>query len=119
MGVRDAQVFSLRPAQHDEAEELLLDALARPAGLAEITFAAGGHEGADRAVARLEVGNGAARLDDLTDVLVAHRPSGRRDVHAAVVSVDIGAANAGGRHLENDIIRLLDLRVRDVLDNDF
>ena len=119
MGVRNAQVFRLRPAQHDKAEELLLYALARPTGLAEIALAAGGHEGADRAVARLEVRDAAPCLDDLADVLVPHRPPGRGDIHAAVVGVDIGAAYPGRCHLEDDVVRLLDLRVGDVLDNDF
>src|SRR5439155_1052325 len=58
-------------------------------------------------------------LDYLADVLVPHRPPGRGDIHAAVVGVDIGAAYPGRCHLEDDVVRLLDLRVGDVLDNDF
>ena len=85
----------------------------RPADLAGVVR---DHEGADDEVADLHVLHVVAGLDDGAHVLVAHAPV----LHGlqAAVGPQVGAADAGGLDLEDDVGRVHDAGHFDVLDDD-
>ncbi|MNV78289.1 hypothetical protein D3C71_1717710 [compost metagenome] len=86
--------------------------------LAEETAAAGDHERNDHAVSDVQVGHGAAGVLDDAHEFVAEDIArfGLRDL--AVVEVQVRAADGGGRYPQDDVVIVLDDRVRDVVDPD-
>lgn len=72
-GERNPDVLGLSPLERLGAEELGLDAATGEASLAVEAGTAGGREGADNAVAKLEVLDSYTSLDDLSCELVALR----------------------------------------------
>ena len=74
--------------------------------------------GHDDAVALLQLLDVLADLDDHAHRLVAEDVARLHRRHVAVVEVQVGAADAGGRDLDDRVARVLDLRVGDGVDAD-
>ena len=99
----------------DATRALLGQAVGVQALVAVGAGTAGADAGDDHPVADLDGRDGRAGLHDGADALVAEDPTGgdRRDV--ALEDVQVGAADRGGLGADDDVGRLDDDRVRDVL----
>src|SRR4051812_27068529 len=114
VGERNAGVLSLRARGRAELADR---AAALEAGLAYLAGVVRGHERADDELTWLDAADVAADLLDDADVLMAHRARLLHRVDAAVWP-QVGSADAGRRQPDDRVGRLLDGRVRTVLDSD-
>jgi hypothetical protein len=124
--VRDAKVLGLtarvRAHRHIAVRatgEAWVDgeAEARVAGEAVLAEAAGDVEGHDHAVALPDRGDCIADLLDDAEVFVPEDDPGLRG-RAALIHVQVGAADGRRRNADDDVVRMFDPRVINLLDRD-
>jgi hypothetical protein len=117
--VRDAHLLGLGPLEPARdlavAEDLRVDALVERAVPAEEALPAGGHEAADDAIALGHLGRPVARGDDTAHELVPDREA-RLDGVAAVVDVQVRAADPRGLDPHDRVVGLLELGLGNVVD---
>jgi hypothetical protein len=114
VGQRDPRVLGLRASR---GRGLTVDAGRLVTGTADRAGVVGSEEAADNELPRLDGADVAADLLDDAGVLVTHR--GRPvDVLDAAVGPQVRAADTGRGQADDRVGRLLDLRVRAVLDPD-
>jgi hypothetical protein len=119
VGLRHAHVLRLGTRQvthhHPHPEDAEHHALHELAAAAEPAVAACDEERPNRPLPLLELGHAVALGLDRADVLVAeHEPL--LHLEPAVVGMQVRAADRGVVDAQEDVVRLFDLRARDLLD---
>ncbi len=79
------------------------------------TFAAVDVEGHDELVALLPFVVRRARLDHLAHEFMAEHVATLHGGHQAIHEMEVGATDGAGRDLDDDVARILDLRIGDVI----
>jgi len=101
----------VRIAEHaarDVAVRVGVLAISRETALAVKAAAAGDVEGHDDAIALAQRGHAAAGLLHHAGEFVPERASDARIRDVAVQEMEVGAADGGSRHLEDDVVGMLD-----------
>jgi hypothetical protein len=81
---------------------------------AEEAAAARNGKGGHHAIADLQIGDLAAHLNHLAHKLMSQDIPGLHGGHQSVVEVQIGAANRGGCHFQDDVAAVENFRVRNL-----